>query len=285
MPIRVMAVVLLGAFSATLLAITAGEGMRSGNWVFFRAAVFGLAGALVVLAALLAWNELRARRHERVRTELTEKFAQMFTERIPHTVPAVINLARELGHTDDRTTEGAPVLELHGGGRLTLHSGRAARAWAGTYDLRTVRKVRNHIDHDPVIIDGVALGDIETAIVFYRDVEYASEPLFALDVMWLALPEVRDYLRANVPAGIRNDFTSEWLPRPRPAYLSTSDDRRHRRWRHALVSTYGSIEWDDSDREKVTITAPTRGVFVPTPERLAETRRQVKEATEASWTP
>nr|WP_222829444.1 hypothetical protein [Xylanimonas cellulosilytica] len=224
-------------------------------------------GRLLLLAVDVA-DRRSARAHQFESDAMTARLA----ERIPASPPARLNLAAELGHTDERTLASAPVLVLHGDGTLTLEATPATADWAGTYDLRTVRKVINFLCLDP--IPG---GSSETAVVFYTGVPRNVSALFALDTMWLSLPEVREYLSTYIPAGIRNDFDHSWRPRPRTGPLVSEADRRATLGRYPLISNYGVIRWDHPGGPTVTVSAR------PSAELCVTTRASVAEVRSRSW--
>ena len=248
-------------------------------WPFYQRVGLGVLTAagvvlLVVGAVRLLFLavDVAARRSARARQVESDAMSARLAERIPTAPPARLNLAAELGHTNEKTLARAPVIALHGDGTLTVEATPTAADWAGTYDLRIVRKVINFLCLEPI-----AGGDNETAIVFYPDVPRSAPPLFALDTMWLALPEVREYLIAYIPAGIRNDFEPSWRPRPRTGPLVSEADRRATLGRYPLVSNFGEIRWDSPDGPTVAVRSR------PSVELCVTTRASVAEVRSKPW--
>lgn len=230
-------------------------------WVALLALAVAVVGSACSARAVGQAKRLTAELQERLTAEIEGRLTRSFAQRAPRESLGSFVLATELGHTYTRLVDESPALTLLGDGRITVTGPRdEGSRWDGTYDLRTVRKVR--------VLDRFEVSGIYAnfwgAVVLYPDTPAATMPMLALDPLWLALPEVRAYLSTWVPAGIRSDLDEQWRPRRRwfsfdPRDWTLSNPRE----RTSAPSAWGRVEWD-GDRPSVRVFGDRdRSVCVP----------------------
>lgn len=176
-----------------------------------------------------------------------------------------INLLGELGVTNRRWLKKAPALTLRSDGTIIVWSkwahaqedGAALKAgknpfryygWLAsqkTFDLKAVRKVRYIEDLNIFIRGGLDLSTFDSGVQFFRALHRDTTLYFSIDPLWLALPQVRQFLTTHITGNIRNDFdpTRNWLLRQR--YFDSS--QRFLKETSQVIGQYGAITWEHED--------------------------------------
>lgn len=159
-----------------------------------------------------------------------------------------INLLERLGVSNKRWLKKSPALTLHSDGTLEVWerwSHFLENYATERYDLSQIQKVR-YLEELHHHVCGIDLSIHVSSVNFYRAIHKDTAPLFSIDPLWLAVPQVQQFLTQHLPEGIRNDFAParNWSLKRRydptplfPAHRSLKNTTR-------VLSEYGSITWE-----------------------------------------